>query len=90
VGVTRPRAIEVHINELVLHGFDPADRHQIGEAVRVELGELLAASDVARSIGRGASIERLEGGSITQGPGARSLGQAIGRSVSESLSQWAR
>jgi hypothetical protein len=90
VGVTRPRAIEVHIDELVLHGFDRADRHRIGDAVRIELTELLAAEKVTRPIDRSATIERLDGGSITpQGPGPRHLGEAIARSVSGGLSRWA-
>ena len=89
--MTRPRAIEVHIDELVLHGFDAADRHSIGDAVQVELAELLGAMEVAGSMSRSTSIERLDGVSIVPlGPDARHLGQAIGRSVSEGLSRWAR
>ena len=29
--------IELHIEELVLHGFDAKDKHQIGTAVQDEL-----------------------------------------------------
>jgi hypothetical protein len=87
MGMTRPRAIEVHIDELVLHGFDPADRHRIGDAVQIELVRLLESRELARSISRGASIERLDGGAITaQGPGPGHLGQAIARGVSGGLS----
>jgi hypothetical protein len=39
--VRRPE-IELHIDELVLHGFDPRDRHRIGDAVQSELTRLLA------------------------------------------------
>ncbi len=33
----KPYNIELHIEELVLHGFSPNDRHAIGEAVQREL-----------------------------------------------------
>jgi hypothetical protein len=85
--VTRPRAIEVHIDELILHGFNPADRHQIGDAVQTELVRLLETKELAQSIRRGASIERLDGGEITpHGPGPRSLGRAIAQGVFGGLS----
>ncbi len=38
-----PREIEVHIEELVLHGFDPRSRWAIGDALETELRGLLAA-----------------------------------------------
>lgn len=37
-----PREIEVHIEELVLHGFAPDARCQIGDALEHELRGLLA------------------------------------------------
>jgi hypothetical protein len=39
--VTRPD-VSVHIDELILHGVAPAERHRIGEAVRLELTRLIA------------------------------------------------
>jgi len=39
-----PREIEVHIEELVLHGFDPNARWRIGDALETELRALLAES----------------------------------------------
>ncbi|HEY1770188.1 MAG TPA: hypothetical protein VGG02_08025 [Chthoniobacterales bacterium] len=36
-----PRAIEVHIEELVLHGFEPGARWPVGDALEKELGTLL-------------------------------------------------
>ncbi len=38
----KPRAIEVHIEELVLHGFDPKSRWQLSDALEQHLGELLS------------------------------------------------
>jgi hypothetical protein len=33
--------VEIHIQELILHGFPPGQRHRIGEAVQKELERLL-------------------------------------------------
>ena len=41
-----PREIEVHIEELVLHGFSPNDRWRIGDALEDELRDLLAAKGI--------------------------------------------
>jgi len=41
--------IRVRIEELVLHGFDPRDRRAIGDAVRDELGRLLATQALTAS-----------------------------------------
>ena len=38
-----PREIDVHIEELVLHGFEPANRWLIADALERELHELLTA-----------------------------------------------
>lgn len=37
-----PREIEVHIEELVLHGVDPQSRAAIGDKLKSELSELVA------------------------------------------------
>ena len=42
----RPREIEVHIEELVLHGFDPQARWQIADGLENELRELLATRGI--------------------------------------------
>ena len=42
----KPREIDVHIEELVLHGFKPASRWQIAEALEQELRGLLTANGV--------------------------------------------
>jgi hypothetical protein len=80
-------AFELHIEELVLHGFNPADRRRIGEAVERELTRLLDEQGIP---GRGdVQISRLDGGNITLAPGARpeAVGAEIARSVHGSLSR---
>jgi hypothetical protein len=42
----KPREIDVHIEELILHGFEPANRWRIGDAIEQELRGLLAAKGV--------------------------------------------
>ena len=42
----KPQRIELHIEELVLHGFAPGDRYRIGEAVERELTRLFAEQGV--------------------------------------------
>jgi hypothetical protein len=38
----KPREIEVHIEELVLHGFDPHSRWKVADALENQLRGLLA------------------------------------------------
>jgi hypothetical protein len=44
-----PREIEVYIDQLVLHGFSQADRWQVSDTLRHELGGLLAAQGIPRT-----------------------------------------
>ena len=59
----KPREIEVHIEKLVLHGFKPANRWLIAEALERELRGLLTAKGVpARWL---CSPERIEAARIS-------------------------
>lgn len=42
----KPHEIEVHIEELILHGFESANRWQIGDALQDELRGLLLAKGI--------------------------------------------
>ncbi len=53
--------IDLHIEELVLHGFAPGDRHAVERAIRAELTRLLLGSSEERSNG---SVNHLDGGEI--------------------------
>jgi len=59
----KPREIDVHIEELVLHGFKPANRGLIADALEQELRGLLTAKGVP-SLWL-SSPERMEGGRIS-------------------------
>jgi len=73
-------SIEVHIEELVLHGFDPHDRHAIMDAVQQELGRLLAERGV--SAHAPLDVPRLDAGTI-QLAGTR--GGAAGASIAQAV-----
>jgi hypothetical protein len=55
--------IRVHIEELVLHGFAPADRERIARAVQAELATRLLASGVSPALA-GAPIDRIDAGAV--------------------------
>lgn len=57
------RDLEIHIDELVLHGFDPAQRDLIAEQVAAALGSELAAGDPAWAVD-GRAIDRLDVGPV--------------------------
>jgi hypothetical protein len=74
------RAVNVRIDELVLHGFDPRDRLAIGAAVERELARLMASEG---DPGRLAGADRVDGGSFgvarDTAPGA--VGVKIARAI---------
>lgn len=73
--------IELHIDELVLHGFDPKDRHRIGDAVQSELARLLAE----RGLRTAKPFDRpfVSAGSVTLPRDARA--RAVGARVARAL-----
>jgi hypothetical protein len=54
--------IHLHIEELVLQGFAPGDRHQIAEAVEQELARLIAEQPLSSQ--KNVSLDRIDGGSF--------------------------
>jgi hypothetical protein len=81
--------LHVHIDELVLHGFDAASRHGIGDAVQAELQRRFA--EQASMLSPGAPIEdlsldRLHTAPVTLSAHAQRDGSAIGAVLHQSLS----
>ncbi|HJP67228.1 MAG TPA: hypothetical protein VKA30_13105 [Actinomycetota bacterium] len=64
-------SIDVHIEELVLHGFESGDASAIGDGLRTELARLLADGPVPSKLGRPDHVERLDGGTVELDAGAR-------------------
>ena len=60
-----PREIDVHIEELVLHGFEPANRWLIADALEQELRGLLTANGVPSQWL--SSPERIQAGTLSTG-----------------------
>jgi hypothetical protein len=75
--------IELHIEELVLHGFAPGDRYRIGEAVERELTRLLHERGIPPLLHRGAEVAYLDGGAFHVAPGSRA--EVIGTQVAQAI-----
>ena len=74
--------INLHIEELVLHGFDPAGRYQIAAALQAELARLLEEQGVPGQWMETRSIESLE---LSLTVGAPDKPEPIGSQVAQSL-----
>ncbi len=84
-----PARVELHIEELVLYGLAPADRHRLAEAVRRELTRLLTEQGVPPRLSRGGEVTQLDGGSFHAEPGLRAeaAGARVARAVYGGLSR---
>lgn len=87
--MSRQSPIHLHIEELVLHGFAPGDRHRIGEAVQLELARLLTKEANPPALTKSAQIDRLNGGTFQMTGTARpeATGAQVARAVFGGLKQ---
>ena len=74
--------IELHIEELALHGFSPGDGNRIARAVEHELARLITERGVPHDAA-GGEIAKLDGGSFQRGQGSvpETTGVQIARAV---------
>jgi hypothetical protein len=74
--------VEFVIDELVLHGFAPADRYAIAQALSAELQQL-AASGGAAALARIGTLPSLSTAAVNLKPGARpaAVGAQVARAV---------
>ena len=63
--------INLHIAELVLHGFAPGDRHRISEAVQQELTRLISERPVFSNTRKNISRDHVDGGNFQMANPAR-------------------
>ncbi len=83
--------IKLHIEELVLHSFDPNDRYAIMDAVEHELSRLLAAGFDASVLPSSMTVNsdrpRVEGGNFHVASGAKpnSIGAQIAQAVHQGI-----
>jgi hypothetical protein len=77
----KPTRIELIIDELVLHGFAPGDRHAIGDAVQAHLERLLAANTIAPA--RSMAVDVLAPRQVEIGPRAKvgTIGSGIAQAI---------
>lgn len=78
--------IQLHIDELVLEGFDPVDRHRIADAVERELATVLADGRTHPRLARQLALEPANAGTFTvKNTNATALGRQIARAVCASV-----
>jgi len=79
----RPGRVEVHIEELVLHGFSSLDRHAVGDAVERELAARIAEQGSVAPLSAGL----VDAGEFAApaGLGAGALGSRVAEHVGRAL-----
>jgi hypothetical protein len=75
--------VALHIEELVLHGFAPGDRHAIAEGLQQELAHLLAERGLAATLARGADVPKIGGLSFSMPAQARP--ERVGAQIAQSV-----
>ncbi len=75
------RPVRVHVEQLVLHGFDPRQRHRIGDAVRAELAETLSAGGLGPPADGPATTPRIDAGTVTLGARGDGIGAGVAKAV---------
>lgn len=82
-----PRSIELHIDELVVHGFPAGDRYVIADAFENELSQLLsnqlASEGVPPSFAESPHHDRLDAGAFDVAEGW--TGKSVGRQIAETV-----
>lgn len=81
--------IELHIEELVLHGFAPGDRYHIVEVVERELTKLLMEQYKPLLLTINREVVRLDGGTLKLAPGptVESFGSQLAEALIGGLSR---
>ena len=84
-----PPTLNLHIQDLVLHGFGSIDRHRIGTAIEHELVRLLHGQDVLRSLASPTAVDLLDAGVIKTESGAapEPIGIQLARAIHETLTR---
>jgi len=75
--------IELHIDELVLHGLPARDRRQIADAMQHELTRLFAERGTSPALANRGEVRHLDGGSFQVARGAKpnSVGAQVAQAV---------
>jgi hypothetical protein len=85
-GALRPQpSIELHIEELVLHGFAAGERYAIGDAVEHELARLLHEQSIPISLQSENAADEIKGATFNAAHNAKP--RAIGRQIAQAVYQ---
>ncbi len=76
-------AINLHIDQLTLHGFDRIDRNQVGSAVQRELSRLIREQGLPSSLSQTQTIANINAGEFKTGQssGANSVGTQVAQKI---------
>lgn len=77
--------VDLHIEELVLHGFAPADGYGVREAIERELGRLLSERGITGSLTKSLKVGRINAGGSRMPLGGKP--ETIGHQVARQLQQ---
>jgi hypothetical protein len=82
-------SVELHIEELVLHGFAPGDRYEIGDAVERELARLLGDQGVPISLRSENATDEIRGATFNTQQNAKpvAISQQIAQAIYQGFSQ---
>lgn len=75
------RNVEVRIEELVLRGFPPGEKHRIRDAVERELSRLFVERGVPSSMADGGEISVSDAGTLRTDQGAGEIGARVAEAV---------
>jgi hypothetical protein len=81
--------IDLHIDRLILHGFDGVSRVALGASVERELTRILEQEGMTDTALRSENIERAQGGTFTAGvdTDTDTMGSQIARAIYGGLSR---
>jgi hypothetical protein len=83
-----PSAIELHIERLVLSGFEGRDGPVIGEALSHELARLLTTPQASAELTENREVDRVDAGSVSMAPGSPvKTGREVARAVYRGVRQ---
>jgi hypothetical protein len=82
-------SVELHIDELVLHGFAPGDRYVIGDALERELMRMLGERGVPISLRSESATDDIKGATFNAAHDAKPcvIGQQIAQAIYQGFSQ---
>jgi hypothetical protein len=84
-GARTPSAVNLHVGELLLHGFERGHARRIADALQRSLTAMLSSRGIPDSWSRSSRIGRADGGTLqlTREASPRAIGEGIARHVLE-------